>query len=605
VRGWFAITTGALVLANGARLRRRLHGLDRTAPSTEAVTTSHAFLVAAGVLLSGEARRAASAHARREGLDVLDLVPADLPPERLLDLARTVHVARYRADRFAAGQGAGQAVLVDRAVLARASVDEREDYAAVELLKIVRRLKQYAPATTGLAIAPGLKAAGCGGADRVRMRAAGYRHPYQAVAYLPAIRTAAVAVACVTTPGWGLLTLALTASQPAAVAAGRVSPGSRNVLATSARRLASWPAFAVEAAQTRRAGATAPDLDARRRRTEYQAEISTETAKHFEQRRDRCPWCGSTALLARTSAADVILRKPGRFTYDQCDACAHIFLNPCLSPAGLDFYYRDFYDGLNADQAEGMFAASDFGYRSRAKLLPVNAGATHWLDVGGGHGHFCLVAGGLLPDVRFDAVDQGDGIAEAARRGWVRHAYRRMFPDLGSEIAGRYDVISMFHYLEHTLEPCRELDAAAAALPPAGHLLIEVPHAHGPSFALFRGFWVGLCPPQHLHLISPDELVKALAERGLRTVKVEFGPAHIFGDATSAVYYLTQKLQPNPTLPWLPYEATAWRRARRIGALAATAPLFLLAALADAVMLPYLLTGRRANVYRVVARKEG
>jgi hypothetical protein len=58
-------------------------------------------------------------------------------------------------------------------------------------------------------------------------------------------------------------------------------------------------------------------------------------------------------------------------------------------------------------------------------------------------------------------------------------------------------------------------------------------------------------------------------------------------------------------LPWLPYEATAWRRARRIGALAATAPMFPLAAVVDALMLPYLLSGRRANVYRVVARKDG
>jgi 2-polyprenyl-3-methyl-5-hydroxy-6-metoxy-1,4-benzoquinol methylase len=298
------------------------------------------------------------------------------------------------------------------------------------------------------------------------------------------------------------------------------------------------------------------------------------------------------------------LRKPGRFRYDECGACAHIFLNPCLSPAGLDFYYRDFYDGLNASQAEGMFAASDHGYRARAQVLPADAKPTHWLDVGGGHGHFCLAAASLLPDVTFDAVDQGDGIAEAKRRGWVRRAYRQMFPDLGSEIAGQYDVISMFHYLEHTLDPRRELDAAAAALPTAGHLVIEVPHAHGPSFSLFGGFWVGLCPPQHLHLISPDELVRALAERGLRTVKVEFANAHLFGDTAGAVFYLTQKLQPDPTLPWRPYEATAWRRARRVGALAATAPLFPLAALVDALMLPYLLTGRRANVYRVVARKE-
>lgn len=604
MRRLFAITTGALILANGVRLRARLGGLERTGASAEPVAASHAFLVAAGVRLSVEARRAASAHAREEGLDVLDLVPQDLPAERLLDLARTVHAARYRTDRFRPGRGAGQALLVDRSVLARAGVDEREDYDPVELVRIARRLKQYAPSTTDLVIVRGLSGAVGDAAQRVRLRAAAYQYPYQTMAYLPVARAAAVAAAVVAAPGWGLLSLALSALQPAAVAAGRVSVGPGDVVASSGRRLVGWPAFAVDRARTRDGGHTAPDLEARRRRSDYQDEVAAGTDKLFEERRTSCPWCASTALRPRAGARDVTLRKPGRFRYDQCGGCGHIFLNPCLSPAGLDFYYRDFYDGLNANHAEGMFAASDVGYRNRAKALPVDARATRWLDVGGGHGHFCLVARGLLPNVRFDAVDQGDGIAEAERRGWVGHAYREMFPELGDEIAGRYDVISMFHYLEHTLDPGRELDAAAAALPATGHLLIEVPHAHGPSFALFRGFWVGLCPPQHLHLISPDELVKALAARGLTTVKVEFGQAHMFGDATGAVFYLTQRLQPDPTLPWLPYEATAWRRARRMGALAATMPLFPLAALADAMMLPYLLTGRRANVFRVVARKE-
>jgi len=33
----------------------------------------------------------------------------------------------------------------------------------------------------------------------------------------------------------------------------------------------------------------------------------------------------------------------------------------------------------------------------------------------------------------------------------------------------------MYHYLEHTIEPKKELAAAATALPPGGHLAIELP----------------------------------------------------------------------------------------------------------------------------------
>lgn len=617
MRRFFAMATCALVLANAARLRARLKGLGTADRSDEPVDEAHAFLLADGVRLPRAARRAASAHARRAGLDVLDLVPTDLAPERVLDLARLVDTTGYRANRFAPGRTAGHALLVGRDVLDRAGVEERADYSALELAAVARRLKQYAPSTTDLAVVPGLTAVGGGVAERVRLRVAACGHPYEAVAFLPVARSAAVAAACLAGPGWGLAALATTAAQPVAVAAGRFAPTARDLRAASARRLAGWPVFAgqaaraaVQAAARARRDAAAPDSAGGRRRARYQEEITAGVSAMLTERRESCPWCGSAALVGRADTADITQRKPGRFHYDQCRDCAHVFLNPGLRPAGLDFYYRDFYDGLQAEQIEGMFAASDIGYRARARLVPAEAlvstedRAASWLDVGAGYGHFCLVAAGMLPGVTFDAVDQGHGIDEAERRGWIGHGYRKMFPELVDEIAGRYDVISMFHYLEHTPDPRAELDTAAAALPDGGHLIIEVPHAQGPSFRVFGGFWVGLCPPQHLHLIAPDELVGALAERGLRTERIEFGPAHMFGDAVGAVFYLTQKLQPDPALPWLADEPTPWRRARRIGAMAVIAPLIPLAAAVDAAMLPYLLTGRRSNVYRVVARKE-
>ncbi|MGF7237699.1 MAG: hypothetical protein ACQSGP_22460, partial [Frankia sp.] len=51
-------------------------------------TADYGFLLAAGVTLTDGQRRAAAAYARREGLDVLDLVPADLPARRLRGLLR-------------------------------------------------------------------------------------------------------------------------------------------------------------------------------------------------------------------------------------------------------------------------------------------------------------------------------------------------------------------------------------------------------------------------------------------------------------------------------------------------------------------------------------
>lgn len=70
-----------------------------------------------------------------------------------------------------------------------------------------------------------------------------------------------------------------------------------------------------------------------------------------ESSRSTCPWCASPVLRRRLRSRELIQRKPGRFTLDECRTCGYIFQSPRLSPAGLDFYYRDFcyrdfYGGL-------------------------------------------------------------------------------------------------------------------------------------------------------------------------------------------------------------------------------------------------------------------
>ncbi|WP_406365688.1 hypothetical protein [Streptomyces sp. NBC_01546] len=100
---------------------------------------------------------AACAHAEREGLRVLDLLPADLAAERALGLMRLVDPVRYRRDRLGEGRGAGFAVLAAEEVLARAGVDpDGPRPGPAELLALTRRLKEYAAGATGLAIAPAL-----------------------------------------------------------------------------------------------------------------------------------------------------------------------------------------------------------------------------------------------------------------------------------------------------------------------------------------------------------------------------------------------------------------------------------------------------------------
>lgn len=182
----------------------------------------------------------------------------------------------------------------------------------------------------------------------------------------------------------------------------------------------------------------APEAQATPSRTEqvaavrptYQADLAFGLDRFFEPPRTRCPWCGSARLETRLRTTDLLQHKPGRFVLDRCQDCRHTFQNPRLSAAGLEFYYRDFYDGLGEKQLGNTFAGRTKMYEQRARaLLPFDDAPKNWLDVGTGHGHFCETARVVHTGTTFDGLDFTDGAELAERAGRVERGYRGASPN--------------------------------------------------------------------------------------------------------------------------------------------------------------------------------
>ncbi|MGW5849162.1 class I SAM-dependent methyltransferase [Streptomyces sp. NPDC055254] len=561
------------------------------------------LLTARGVVVDAGVLAAARAHADREDLDVLELLPADLAAEEALGLLRLVDPARYRRDRLAAGRGAGYAVLVGADVLERAGIDPDRSWDRAELLALGRRLKEYATASTDLAVAPGIGcravSAGPGG------RAAELRAQGLAPGPLSAVQLAGLAllVAAVVRDGrWGVAAAALYWLQPVLVLGTRGPLRPADLAGASAAR----PLRSLRAALGTAAVSRSPRRsEADDRKAGYAAEPAGGTDRFLEPRRPDCPWCGSPRLVVRVRVADLLQGKPGRFTLEQCASCAHVFQNPRLTVEGLDFYYRDFYDGRGGEGAGVVFARLGAHYRARAAMLAPYARPTTWLDVGTGHGHFCDVARDVWPDTRFDGLDMGDGIQEAERRGWVTTGYQGQFPDLADKLAGQYEAVSMYHYLEHTRDPFAELDAAARVLAPGGHLLIELPDPQSRMARLLGPHWLPWFQPQHQHLIPAGNLRAALGERGFTVLAEEHGTAHQHNDFVGAVALVANRLAPDPDSPWAdPALARPGRRAVRQAVRAAAVPCLAAAAALDAVRSAVARRTDGGNAYRLLARKE-
>ncbi len=591
---WLPAMTTAGVVLNGMRLRDRLSGLRRVRPA-DPRSTDHAFVSGQGVELPARVRDAALGHAQRTGAEVLDLVPHDLPVQRALDLARSVDARRYPDDVAGLGRGAGHATLVTADVLERARVAPGA-YEAGEYAATTVRLKQYAT-SAGLAVVPG--PATPDGTRRAWLKGLGQSLPILAAMSLGAWALELLGVAV--NPAAGIVALVIYSCVPYLVfTGGPLRPRDRH-LAALLRLLdvpLSWWRVLREprGAWERRRAERIEEA-----RAYYQEELAKGVERFLEPRRDDCPWCGSHALTRHVTARDIIQLKPGRFTLERCRDCGHIFQNPRLTLDGLDFYYRDVYDGLGAEEAERVFSDQARWYRARAEMVRDVTLPRTWLDVGTGHAHFCRTAATVLPATVFDGLDFSDGVDEAARRGWIRHGYHGLFPELVHELEGRYDVISMHHYLEHTRDPYEELDAAAKALGPGGHLLIELPDPESVFGRLLRGFWIPWLPPQHQHMIPIGNLKRALTARGLEIVAEATKAAQQGPDLPGAALVLLNTLGPDPSRPWAPRPATLVGRLRRAAIMAVAGPV-ILAAFAGQFALGPFLRGH-GNAYRVLARK--
>jgi SAM-dependent methyltransferase len=337
------------------------------------------------------------------------------------------------------------------------------------------------------------------------------------------------------------------------------------------------------------------------RRPTYERLLAEGWQRFFEPPSPTCVHCGGTRLRTLFTTGDHFQQKPGRFTLQRCGDCGVVFQNPRLTPEGLAFYYRDYYDGLGADMVEFAFSSYGSVYRKRAEMMNAISPPRRWLDVGCGQGHFCCAARDHLPGVELHGLDWGASVEEAARRGWIDRAYRGSLPEFAGTLDERYDVVSMFHYLEHVLDPRAELEGARKLLVPGGHVIIEVPEPDSLIGRALGRFWVNWLQPQHLRFLSIRHLDQLLRAQGFTPVAWHRAEAHMPIDLSWAMILVLQRLGPLTDQPWKPRSSELARFRRRL-VWTLGAPLVLAAGACDRLIAALARPLRSWNLYRVVAR---
>lgn len=196
-----------------------------------------------------------------------------------------------------------------------------------------------------------------------------------------------------------------------------------------------------------------------------------------------------------------------------CAACGFVRQDP-LPPAGelaawYRGHYRTEYKGVARPRLRHVWRAAGLAIERLgfvARFVPPGARS---LDVGAGGGELValLARHGYLAH----GIEPDDGYAGFARTAYgadVRAGSIETLPD-----GAQWDLITLFHVLEHVADPVGALSRLRDRLAPGGTLVVEVPNVEYLRCAPSNLFFAA-----HVHYFSGRTLLRAAALAGLEPV---------------------------------------------------------------------------------------
>ncbi len=205
-----------------------------------------------------------------------------------------------------------------------------------------------------------------------------------------------------------------------------------------------------------------------------------------------------------------------------CNECSFVFTNPLPARETYERFYRDayadYYGHITTPPPATTVTQEPADLRAKferiERVRPLKGSRV--LELGPGQGLFlwwaqhrgCSVLG-IEPSPKFCSV-----LAQAG----LPHLQCSL-DGVDAVTVGQFDIIAMFHVLEHFFDPNEALSQCRSLLAPRGLLAVEVPNILKPFGSLDRYFLRYVHPSS----FSPTTLEAVLAKHGFRSVHTDEG----------------------------------------------------------------------------------
>ena len=232
---------------------------------------------------------------------------------------------------------------------------------------------------------------------------------------------------------------------------------------------------------------------------------------------NNCPVCEENNNFTFLKSRNFRINEE-KFDVKECNNCSMRFTSPLPSVSEIG----DYYDPVNYVSHTGtkkgivnklFHAVRKITLRNKFKLLTkVSKGKRH-LDIGAGNGIFL----NFMKEKGWDV--SGIELDDTSRTAIEKNTELKIATTVheNSE-TNEYDVITMWHVLEHVYDLKKDITAIKSKLKKDGVFIVAVPNCDSYDAAFYKEYWAAYDLPIHLYHFRPKNIDDLFAQFDMEVV---------------------------------------------------------------------------------------
>lgn len=236
---------------------------------------------------------------------------------------------------------------------------------------------------------------------------------------------------------------------------------------------------------------------------------------------NKCPWCGSNKAQINLWLKDEFLTKKD-FHICECLNCGLLYTMPRPSKEKIGAYYKSDEYYSHQENKKGFVprlyeAIKKINLKHKFHLASRDLPVGKLLDIGCGVGDFLHVAENK--GWQCTGVEPSEEAREIARqriKGDLLYS-----EDLNHLPDQSFDLITMWHVLEHVDDLKWQVAQLQRLIKPNGRIVIAVPNYRSYDGRFYNAYWAAYDVPRHLNHFNKTVITKIFKTSGLSLVSMD------------------------------------------------------------------------------------